>query len=42
MLVKPEVASDVGKLMEIHKEKERIKEQLEQLYETWEALAEDV
>ncbi len=41
-LMKPEVASDAGKLMEIHKEKESIKERLEQLYEMWETLAEEV
>ncbi len=40
-LMKPEIASDVGKLMEIHREKESIKEQLEQLYEVWETLAEE-
>jgi len=39
-LAKPEIVSDVGKLMEIHKEKEALKERLEQLYETWETLAE--
>ena len=41
-LTQPEVVSDVGKLMEIHKEKESIKERLDQLYEEWEALAEEV
>ncbi len=41
-LVSPEVGSDVGKLMEIHREKESIKERLEQLYETWESLAENM
>lgn len=41
-LTQPEVVSDVGKLMEIHKEKEAIKERLDQLYEEWEALAEDI
>lgn len=40
-LMKPEIASDVGRLMEIHREKESIKEQLEQLYEVWETLAEE-
>lgn len=38
----PEIASDVGKLMEIHKEKEAVRERLEELYEVWETLAEDV
>ena len=41
-LTQPEVVSDVGKLMEIHKEKESIKERLDQLYEEWDALAEEV
>ena len=41
-LMKQEVASDVGKLMEIHKEQESVKERLEQLYEVWETLAEEV
>ncbi len=41
-LASPEVVSDVGKLMEIHKEKESIKERLDQLYETWESLAENM
>jgi ATP-binding cassette subfamily F protein 3 len=40
-LTQPDIATDVGKLMEIHKEKEDIKERLEQLYEEWEALAEE-
>ncbi len=41
-LSRPEIASDVGKLMEIHKEKEAVRERLEELYEVWETLAEDV
>lgn len=41
-LMEPEVASDVGRLMEIHKEKEGIRERLEELYEVWEGLAEEV
>ena len=41
-LMKPEIASDVGKLMEIHKEKEALKERLEQLYEIWETLAQEI
>ena len=40
--MKPEIASDVGKLMEIHKEKEALKERLEQLYEIWETLAQEI
>ena len=40
-LTQRDIATDVGKLMEIHKEKEDIKERLEQLYEEWEALAEE-
>ena len=39
-LARPEVASDVGKLMEIHKEQESVRERLEKLYEVWESLAE--
>lgn len=41
-LMKPEIASDVGKLMEIHKEKQALKERLEQLYEIWETLAQEI
>ncbi len=41
LLSQPEVATDVAKLLEINKEKEEIKAQLETLYEAWEALAED-
>ncbi len=41
-LMKPEVASDAGKLMEIHREKEALKGQLERLYEVWETLAAEV
>lgn len=41
-LMEPEVVSDVGRLMEIHKEKEGIRERLEELYEVWEGLAEEV
>ena len=41
-LMKPEIALDAGKLMEIHREKEKIKERLDQLYELWESLAEDI
>ena len=41
-LMKPESASDVEKLMEIHKEKEALKERLEQLYEIWETLAQEI
>ncbi len=41
-LMKPEIALDAGKLMEIHREKEKIKERLEQLYELWESLAEEI
>ncbi len=41
LLSQPEVATDVAKLVEINKEKEEIKAQLETLYESWEALAED-
>lgn len=40
-LMQPEVASDVGKLMEFHKEKEGIAERLSVLYELWETLAEE-
>ena len=40
-LTQPDIATDVGKLMEIHKEKEDIKKRLEQLYEEWETLAEE-
>ncbi len=38
-LALPEVASDVAKLMEIHREKESLQEQLSKLYELWETLA---
>ncbi len=41
LLSQPEVATDVAKLLEINKEKEEIKAQLETLYENWETLAED-
>ena len=41
LLSQPEVATDVAKLLEINKEKEEIKAQLETLYESWETLAED-
>ena len=41
-LMEPEVVSDVAKLMEIHKEKEALKERLEQLYEIWETLAQEI
>ena len=34
------MASDVGKLMEIHKEQESVRKRLEKLYEVWESLAE--
>ena len=38
----PEIASNVGKLMEIHKEKEAMDARLAELYERWEQLAEDM
>ena len=38
----PEIASNVGKLMEIHKEKEAVDARLADLYERWEQLAEDM
>ena len=38
----PEIASNVGKLMEIHKEKEAVDARLAELYERWEQLAEDM
>lgn len=41
-LMRPEVASDVAKLMEIHKEQEAVKQRLEELYAVWEELAEEV
>ncbi len=41
LLSQPEVATDVARLLEINKEKEEIKAQLETLYENWETLAED-
>lgn len=40
-LMQPEVASDVGKLMDFHKEKEGIAQRLSVLYELWETLAEE-
>lgn len=40
MLVQPDICSDVGRLMELHKEKEAIAEKLTELYELWETLAE--
>ncbi len=39
LLSQPEVATDAAKLLEISREKEEIKKQLETLYETWETLA---
>ncbi len=41
LLSQPEVATDVARLLEINKEKEEIKTQLETLYKNWETLAED-
>lgn len=41
LLMDPEIASNVGRLMELHKEKEGIQERLAVLYEQWETLAED-
>ena len=41
-LMRPEVASDAGELLKIHREKEAVRQQLEQLYEVWENLAQDV
>lgn len=41
-LMQPKVASDPGKLLEFHREKEAIGQQLAELYELWEELAEDV
>jgi len=41
LLMDPEIASNVGRLMELHKEKESIQERLSALYEKWETLAED-
>ena len=38
----PEIASNIGKLMEIHKEKEAVDARLAELYERWEQLAEDM
>jgi ATP-binding cassette subfamily F protein 3 len=38
----PEIASNVGKLMAIHKEKEAVDARLAELYERWEQLAEDM
>ena len=40
-LMDPEVASDAGKLLEFHQEKEAIGQRLETLYELWEELAQD-
>ena len=41
-LMMPETASDAGKLLTIHREKEALRQRLEQLYELWETLAQDV
>lgn len=41
-LMQPKVASDPGKLLEFHRQKEAIGQQLAELYELWEELAEDV
>ena len=40
--MQPKVASDPGKLLEFHRQKEAIGQQLAELYELWEELAEDV
>ncbi len=40
-LMNPEVAADPQKLLDIHHQKESIKEQLDILYEKWETLAEE-
>lgn len=37
----PEVCSDIGRLMELHKEKTNLNEELEVLYEKWEDLSEN-
>ena len=34
-----DICRDVAKLMELHKEKEALEEQLSALYEAWESLA---
>ena len=41
LLALEEVYTDVSRLMELNKEKDAISEKLEQLYELWEALAEE-
>lgn len=40
LLSQPDICSNAGKLMELHREKETILEQLNVLYEQWESLAE--
>lgn len=40
LLSQPDICSNAGKLMELHREKETIQEQLNVLYEQWESLAE--
>ena len=41
-MAKPEIATNVAKLLELNKEKEELDQTLEQLYEEWETLAETV
>ena len=41
LLTQEEVYTDVGRLMELNKEKEELEEKLEALYAVWEELAED-
>ena len=41
LLAQETVYTDVARLMELNKEKESISQKLEELYEAWEALAEE-
>ncbi|MCI8889257.1 MAG: ABC-F family ATP-binding cassette domain-containing protein [Hungatella sp.] len=41
-LEEPEVVSDAARLLQIHREKEAIAQKLEELYELWETLAEEL
>ncbi|MFC2734166.1 MAG: ABC-F family ATP-binding cassette domain-containing protein, partial [Oribacterium sp.] len=38
----PEIASDIGRLMELHREKEAAEERLSELYEDWERFSEEL
>ncbi|MBP3279316.1 MAG: ABC transporter ATP-binding protein, partial [Butyrivibrio sp.] len=38
----PDIAADVGKLMELHKEHEKNDARLEELYEIWEITSEEL